>query len=272
MHYKEFVGKINVILNFLKKIRTPRKKVASLIFGILFVVYFVVISSYWGRVDGFNKAMIVLGILWILFSLKSDKLFSLLKKLPKFVKIILKTCLIIIIASFLLVEGVIIYNMKATSTIDADYVIILGCQVDGSIPSIPLIRRVNTALGYLDKHKNTKVVITGGKGPGENITEAEAMKRILLRNGIEENRIFEEHNARSTMENLKLSNELYNLLEKNIVIVSSDYHMFRALSMAKKLHYINANGLPSRSQLSVLPAYLLREYVAVVYYILLGRI
>ena len=155
---------------------------------------------------------------------------------------------------------------------NAEYVVVLGCQVDGSIPSIPLIRRVNTAIGYLNRNQNTNVVISGGQGPGESISEAEAMKRILIRNGIDEKRIFEEYKSRSTIENFTFSDRLYNLSDMNIIIVTSDYHMFRALSIARKLNYRNAKGLPSKSQLSVLPVYLLREYAAVMYYKLTGKI
>jgi uncharacterized SAM-binding protein YcdF (DUF218 family) len=74
------------------------------------------------------------------------------------------------------------------------------------------------------------------------------------------------------MENFIFSNELYNLSDKNVIIVTSDYHMFRALFIAKKLKYTNVSGLPSRSQRSILPAFLLREYVTVAYYKILGRI
>ena len=64
------------------------------------------------------------------------------------------------------------------------------------------------------------------------------------------------------------SDVLYDLLDKNIVIVTSDYHMFSSFSIAKKLGYQNVAELATRSQLSVLPAYLLREYAAVMYYVL----
>ena len=235
-------------------------------------MYFINISMYWGRIDSFNKAMIIIGLGSIIISIKIKIIFVILKKLPKAIKIFLKICIIISVLSFIIIELVIIHNMRTTADLDADYVIVLGCQVDGSIPSIPLTRRVNTAAKYLNENKNTNVVITGGQGPGENISESEAMKRILIRNGIDKSRIFEESNAKSTMENFKFSNELYNLQDKNVIVVSSDYHMFRALSMARKLNYKNVSGLPSKSQFSVLPVYLLREYAAVVYYILLRRI
>jgi uncharacterized SAM-binding protein YcdF (DUF218 family) len=81
-----------------------------------------------------------------------------------------------------------------------------------------------------------------------------------------------EDKSRNTRENLFLSNELYNLADARIVLVTSDYHMFRALSVAKKLGYTDVQALPSRSQRSVLPAYLVREYVTVMYYFILRKI
>ncbi|MDR1838764.1 MAG: YdcF family protein [Treponema sp.] len=163
--------------------------------------------------------------------------------------------------------------MRGKSAVnETEYLVILGCQVNGSLASLPLLRRGYNAVNYLKRHENVKAVITGGQGPRENITEAEAMRRLLTENGIDEERILIEDKSRSTIENLKFANELYNLIDKNIVIVTSDYHMFRSLSIAKKLGYKNAAGLAATSQLSVLPAYLLREYAAVMYYALSGKI
>jgi len=98
------------------------------------------------------------------------------------------------------------------------------------------------------------------------------MRRILMENGIDETRILVEDKSTSTMENLKFSDELYHLAGRNVVIVTSDYHIFRSLSIARKLGYKNVSGIAGKSQIPALPVYLLREYVAVVYYMLLGRI
>jgi uncharacterized SAM-binding protein YcdF (DUF218 family) len=124
----------------------------------------------------------------------------------------------------------------------------------------------------LNRNPETKVVLSGGQGPGERISEAEALRRLLHENKIDKDRILLEDRSRNTKENLKLSHELYNVAEKNVVIVTSDYHMFRALSVAKKLGYTRVSALPSRSQRSVLPAFLLRESVAVMYYTITGKI
>lgn len=266
------INKQDMTLPITKKTKPLFKRSVFTILGIIFAVYFISVSIHSSRIDAFNTVMILMGLWWIMISIKINKIYGMLKRLPRFIKIGMRLCLLFFAFSFIIIESVIIYNMRTTPPFEADYVMVLGCQVNGSIPSIPLLRRVTMAISYLKENKSTHAVVTGGKGPGENISEAEAMKRILIRHGIDEKRIFEENQSKSTMENFKYAHELYGLLDKNIVVVSSDYHIYRALSMAKKLQYKNIHGLPSRSQFSVLPAYLLREYAAVVYYLLLGRI
>jgi uncharacterized SAM-binding protein YcdF (DUF218 family) len=193
--------------------------------------------------------------------------------LPKYITIPCKLAGCIVLLSFLIVEGIIIYNMDAKAAdIENEYIVILGCQVEGSIPSVRLVQRVNAAVKYLKEHQNVKAVITGGQGPGEDITEAEAMRRILIENEIDEKRILKEGQSTSTIENLKFSNELYRLADRNVIIVTSDYHIFRSLSIARKLGYKSVSGIPGKSQVFLLPVYLLREYAAVVYYMLSGRI
>jgi len=257
---------------FIIKIKSIRKRTACIILGILFVMYFIIASLNWGRVDSFNMVMIFFGSLWIFAAIKISKICILFKKLPKIIRISLKIIILSFILSFIIVESIIIFNMRSTAKANADYVIVLGCQVVGTVPSVPLLRRVNAAVSYLRINQNTKVVVSGGQGPGEDISEAEAMKRILLRNGISENRILVENKSKSTRENFLFSDNLYSLHDKKIVVVSTDYHMFRAVSTAKKLNYKNIEKLPSKSVLSVLPVYLLREYAAVTYYKLTGRI
>jgi len=58
------------------------------------------------------------------------------------------------------------------------------------------------------------------------------LRRLLLEKKIDKERILLEDKSKNTMENFKFSNELYNLSDKKIIIVTSDYHMFRALSIA----------------------------------------
>jgi uncharacterized SAM-binding protein YcdF (DUF218 family) len=259
------------LLPLLKRIRIP--PISPLIpIGMVIILYVIFVSFLWGRFDTFNFLVGIMGALIILIAVMKGKLLKIALKFPKWIRISGKVILCVIAASFLIVEGIILSHMRGKASVNkTEYIVILGCQVNGSLASLPLLRRGYNAVNYLKRHEDVKAVITGGQGPGENITEAEAMRRLLTENGIGEERILIEDKSRSTIENLKFSHELYNLLDKNIVIVTSDYHMFRSLSIAKKLGYKNVAGISARSQLSVLPAYLLREYAAVMYYVLLGR-
>jgi hypothetical protein len=135
-----------IILDKLKRIRLGAVSIA---FGVLFVMYFLIVSINWGRADSFNIVMMFFGILWIIVTIKIKYIYDKFNKLSKIIKIILKVIVLLFILSFVIVESIIFYNMRTTATDEADYVIVLGCQVDGSIPSIPLLRRVNAAIYYL---------------------------------------------------------------------------------------------------------------------------
>ena len=94
-------------------------------------------------------------------------------------------CTVIIIG----IVGILVSEGKEEPSANADYVIVLGAHVFGERMSANLRYRVEAAYGYLKKNPDTKVVLSGGQGQGEEITEAEAMRRYLVQEGIEEDRI-----------------------------------------------------------------------------------
>src|SRR3954447_5666678 len=71
----------------------------------------------------------------------------------------------------------------------ADYIIILGARVKGEVPSLSLQYRIDAAASYMKSNEDTIAIASGGQGHGEDITEAEAIKRGLLEHGIKGNRI-----------------------------------------------------------------------------------
>lgn len=127
-------------------------------------------------------------------------------------------------------------------------VTVLGCRVKGTVPTRALMSRCKAAYDYLIKNKNSVAVLSGGKGADEDISEAECMYRILTEKGIEKNRLYIENASTSTEENLKFSSVVIdnNNLSKEIVICTSEYHIYRALMIAKKAG-INTTGLPAHS-------------------------
>lgn len=158
---------------------------------------------------------------------------------------------------------------------DCAYIIVLGCGVNGTVPSMLLRERIDAACAYLTAHPNTVCVVSGGQGPGEDITEAACMFRELTDRGIDPQRIWLEDRSTSTAENLAFS---LSVIEQHtgsrpdhIGIVSGEYHLFRAGLMAEE-HGLRATGIPATTAWVPLRInYHLREIAAVWYY-LLGRI
>ncbi|MCL2720793.1 MAG: YdcF family protein [Treponema sp.] len=250
-------------------------KTSLAILGLLIIVYAINVSRLWSRFDISVFLTGVFGLLIIIAVIKFNLILKLIKKIPLAVKIACIVICCVFVSSFIIIQGVIISNMSGKPPVvdaEIDYVIVLGCQVVGIYPSFPLVRRINTASKYLLENPDVMAVASGGQGPGEDIPEADVIRKYLIENGIEKERILIEDKSRNTVQNLKNSDELFNLKDKNILIVTTDYHMFRSIAVAKKLGYKNVYGLPSISQRSVLPAYLFREYASVMYYILLRRI
>lgn len=116
-----------------------------------------------------------------------------------------------------------------------DYALVLGAKVNGEIPSLSLQYRLEAALRYAKQHPNVKLVLSGGQGPDELISEAEAMKRYLVAHGISEGRLILEKNSSSTYENISFSKKLLPNSVSGITIITSDYHLARARKIASRL-------------------------------------
>lgn len=114
-------------------------------------------------------------------------------------------------------------------------VIVLGAGVNGETPSLTLRTRIDAAAAYLEEHPDVPVVLSGGQGPGEAITEAECMRRALVRRGVDESRLYPEERSTSTQENLRYSRAILEELgvdpAQRVAIVTSDFHHCRARLM-----------------------------------------
>ena len=78
---------------------------------------------------------------------------------------------------------------------DLDYIIVLGAHVNGTKLTLALLERVRRALLYLEENPGTKAVLSGGRGDGERISEAEAMYRYLTEHGISPERLIKEERS-----------------------------------------------------------------------------
>ena len=151
----------------------------------------------------------------------------------------------------------------------ADYIIILGARVKGEVPSLALQYRIDAAANYMKKNKETIAIASGGQGPGEDITEAEAIKRGLLSHGINSARILLEDKSTDTVENIRFSKKLIPDNLQTGLLVSNDYHLYRAKSIARD-QGLNLEGLPAKTPTIAIPKSYGREYLAITKYYLVN--
>lgn len=149
-------------------------------------------------------------------------------------------------------------------------VVVLGCHVKGTKPSLMLARRLDTAYEYMLEHPEVKCVVTGGQGTGEDITEAEAMKNYLVEKGIASERILEEDKSTNTLENLTFSKDILeeNGVSGDIVIVTDNFHQYRASLIAEKLG-LDSYSISCTTRIELVPTYWVREWFALAKEILL---
>lgn len=185
--------------------------------------------------------------------------YGLLAKLPKALRITVLALVIVGTAVYLLMELLIASKMQAQGEKEADYVVVLGAQVRGTHITKSLKKRLDAAYDYLQNNPRTKVVCTGGQGTGEDIPEAVAMGEYLQKLGIEKDRILLEDRSVSTYENLKFTLALVGEKEAKVVIVTNNFHVYRALYLAKRVGFTNVSGVAASSDGRLLLNYMVRE-------------
>ena len=155
---------------------------------------------------------------------------------------------------------------------DLDYVIVLGAQVRGNTPSRALLKRLDCAADYARENPDTLFFLSGGKGSGEDISEAECMYEYLVAAGVEEERLIQEDRSTSTQENLQFCRELRDIRSSRVGILSNDFHVYRAGRMAKKQGYRDISLIPAPSDPGMQPHYVIREICALLVAKLTGQI
>ena len=232
------------------------------------------ITVYFG-IPGFSfTAYILFGIAaviacWLLIGL-------LKRKHPKTAKILFSILSIGLLLGMIaaVITGIPIAKAASAEPEACGYVIVLGAGINGSVPSLSLRNRLDAAYAYLTANPDTICIVSGGQGPGEDLTEALCMFNDLTAKGIAPERIWMEDKSTSTRENIAFSLDL--IEEKTgqrpqkAGILSSEYHIYRAGLVARSQD-LEAIGIPAKtSWVSLRINYFLREIVAVWYYTLLG--
>lgn len=172
--------------------------------------------------------------------------------------------LILAIVALGIVTGICISRGSQSEPPEDAVLIVLGCQVKGDKPSLMLAKRIDRAEVYLREHPETIAILSGGKGNGEDMSEAECMYRTLMSKGIAEERLIKEDRSTSTVENLEFTTKILEEkgLGRDIAIVTNEFHQYRAGEIAKSLD-LNSGAVPSETAWWLWPTFEVREMYAV---------
>lgn len=189
----------------------------------------------------------VIGAVVLLFGLL-DALKDRLPKTTKLIRILLRIGICIVLLAAIGTGIWVGICCKGADAPQSDFVIVLGAGVNGDVPSRSLSERLTATQAYLEQYPDAIAILSGGKGDGENISEALCMYRWLTERGVAPDRLRLEERATTTEENLCYSLALieaeYGAKPETAAVVSSAYHLARASLLAEKarLHML---GVPA---------------------------
>lgn len=220
---------------------------------------------------------ITIGLMLLIYGILFKKINLIIKKLWS--KTVGKICVIVFsaILSFLIIAGgftlinVIRYSHESDKK--TEYIIVLGCKVNGTEPGRYLKARINSAFRYLTDNPGSKAVLSGGRGDGEDISEGQCMFNELTARGISSKRLIIEDKSTSTYETFNNTLSLLNergIEIKEITVITNDFHEYRAVKFAER-NGLKAYPYPAETPLIGLLPFAIREVYAVWYQIYLGR-
>lgn len=186
-----------------------------------------------------------------------------------------RTACLSLFALFMLIfavfEGFLIYEWSEgtdTDDVHPDTVIILGGAVEYDRPGDTLGWRIDTAYEFIRDNPDVTVITCGGIGEGDIISEAQCIKNELVRRGISENMIITEESSVSTSENFAFAASLLPEDAKNVIVITSGFHQFRAIRTGytafDKAGITNIRLIPLSAPCTSLqlPCYMVREFAA----------
>lgn len=150
----------------------------------------------------------------------------------------------------------------ASPTCPSDAALVMGAaQYDGR-PSPAFERRLVRALELYEADCIDRIVVSGGRRPGDRTTEGSAGRTWLIARGVPAPQVVAEEAARTSVENVRNSADA--LSGGNVVVVSDDLHVWRASWLARR-EGLDVSAAATRAD-GDRGAYLLREWMAMAAY------
>ena len=242
-----------------------------LILGVICLGYFLSIALWVGHGTNFY-------FIWLLLGLAAIIQAVLLKKgiwavhTPVWFRRVFTGLVCLGCVVFLVVEGCIISGFFQKGPQGLDYLVVLGAQMKAGGPSKALQYRLDEAICYLEENPDTKVIVSGGQGIDEPVSEAQGMFDYLTERGIGPERIIMEDQSENTFQNLTFSAEFLDKEKNSVGVVSNNFHVFRAVGIAQKAGYGNVYGIAARGEPVLQWNNMMREFLGVVKDFLVGNL
>ena len=160
----------------------------------------------------------------------------------------LRILVVLVTAVLLFFIGKITIGSFICTEAPAKNAIVLGLALENGKPTDDLVSRLDTAEKYLQRNPDTTLILTGGNPDETGRTEAAVMRDILTERGVREDRMRLEDQAETTKDNFRNTARLTDP-EEPIVLISSNYHMDRAVQTAHSAGFSKILRLPAPSSL-----------------------
>jgi uncharacterized SAM-binding protein YcdF (DUF218 family) len=228
--------------------------------GSFLIIDDLVVSSYSNFTIGCIITLIFSAIL-LIWGICYKRIHTLTKKgLPRIIRVAVACGMGLTVA---LCAFFVIYGSTDTVTYNEDAVIVLGCGVKGTVPTQPLAARLDKAAEYAGKNPDALIVVSGGQGFQEDISEAQCMYDYLTERGVDGARIITESESTSTSENMIYSKRLLDerLGSYSAAVITNDFHIFRAKRLAG-INGLNVTSMHAPTPWYTISIMCLREILA----------
>ena len=159
---------------------------------------------------------------------------------------IIRIALVAAACLVLFVSAKITYGAFISTPATADNAIVLGLALQNGMPVPDMIERVNTAAEFSASNPDAKLILTGGNANYSGQTEASVMKDLLVERGVKEDRLLIEDQASTTTDNFRNAAKMLDP-SKPVVLITSDYHMNRAVRTAEEAGFAYVIRKPAPS-------------------------
>ena len=267
------------------------------VLAVVCLVYYIVIVIYSGFSTSFAFVWLLAAGFFFLVSAGCKYARVHPKKLPLWMPVSAATLFGACVVVFVTVEVLVFMGAASADVPNLDYLIVLGAKVKEDSLSNSLRKRLDKAIEYSQRNPDTILILSGGQGPDEPMSEARAMYEYLLYNGVPEEQMAMETISTSTVENIAYSKVLIDEIQNEkrekqaremrpiapgpyvlaedkplqIGVLTSNFHVFRARMIAEKWGIPGIYGIASESDKLLFPHLCVRECAAILKDKLMGN-